>query len=219
MQQIEQEGAAIAMFGSFNPSIFQPSWLSMNGLIRPKEAEAAIIAIIQEQVADFRTDWFRMQVLQNRFVIHTLDATHYSPIRDLAAGIFSLLAHTPVDRIAMGRSFHFKMGSTDDWHKFGHTLAPKDCWSPLIDRPGLRSMTMEGKRRGVDEGTLFVKTEPSVIVREGVFIDVTEEHKIGDGREANAEWVPARLNKHWDGLMEYSEDVARGLIGEVDKHA
>ena len=219
MQPIEREGASIMMVGSFNPSIFQPHWLATKGLIRTEEAEAATIAIIQEQVADFKTEWFQMQVLQNRFLIHTLDATHYSPVRDLAAGIFSLLSHTPISRIVIGRAFHFKMESTDDWHRVGNALAPKEFWNPLIDLAGLRSMTIQGRRKGVDDGLLFVKTEPSVPVKDGVFIEVTEEHKLSEGDEANAEWVPVRLNKHWDAMMEYAEDVARGLLREVHKHA
>jgi hypothetical protein len=219
MQPIVQETATIAMVGSFNPSIFQPHWLAAKGLIRTQEAEAATIAIIQEQVADFKTDWFRLQVLQNRFLIHTLDATHHGPIRDLVAGIFSLLLHTPVNSVTIARSFHFKMESTEDWHAVGNTLAPKEFWNPLIDRAGLRSMTMQGRRKGTDDGQLLVKTEPSIPVSDGVFIEVTEEHKLKEGDEVNAEWVPVRLNKHWDAMMEYAEGVARGLLQEVGNRA
>jgi hypothetical protein len=191
----------------------------MKGLIREKEAEEANIAIIQEQVADFKTEWFRMMVLQNRFLVHTLDATHYGPVRDLVAGIFSLLSHTPVNQITLGRSFHFQMDSTDDWHKVGHSLAPKEVWKPFIDGPGLRSMTIEGMRKGAARGRLFVKIEPSIPVANGVFIEISEEHKLRDGDEVSAEWVSVLLNKHWDAMMEYGEVVARGLLEEVSKHA
>jgi len=219
MQQLVQETASVVMVGSFNPSIFQPHWLALKGLIRTQEAEDASVAIIQEQVADFKTEWFRMQVVQNRFFTHTLDATHYGPIRDLVAGIFRLLSHTPVNRLVIVRSFHFQMDSIDDWHEVGNTLAPKGIWNPLIDGAGLRSMTMEGRRQGITDAVLFVKIEPSVPIKEGVFVEVTEEHKPSAGDEANAEWVPARLNKHWDTMMEYAEEVARSLLMEVSQHA
>jgi hypothetical protein len=219
MRSIEQEGAWVVTVGSFNPSIFQPHWLGARQLIRTQEAENATIAIIQEQVADFKTDWFRMQVLQNRFLLQTLDASHYGPIRDLAAGIFDLLPHTPVKSLRMGRWFHYKMESTDAWHKVGNTLAPKEFWNPLVDVPGMRALTMQARRKGIENGTLLVKIEPSVIVAEGVYIEVNEEHKPSDPENPNAEWVPPLLAKHWDAIMKYSEDLARDLLERVDKNA
>ena len=207
------------MVGSFNPTIFQPHWLGAQGLIRTKEAENATIAIIQEQVADFKTEWFRMQVLQKRFMLHALDASHYSPVRDLAAGIFRLLSHTPVRSLTMGRWFHYKMESTDAWHKVGNTLTPKEFWSPLVDGAGMRSLTMLAKRKGIENGNLSIKTEPSVLVPNGVYIEVNEEYKTPDPENANAEWVPPLLTMQWDPIMKYGEDLARDLLERVDKNA
>lgn len=93
----------IGMVGSFNPSIFQPRWLDSVGLIRSKESETATIAMINSQVADFQTEWFRMLVFQNRFELQSLDATYYGPVVDLASGIFRLLSHTPVSRLWIAR--------------------------------------------------------------------------------------------------------------------
>jgi len=213
MQSLEKESASITMVGSFNPSIFQPRWLGSLDLIRVQEAENSTIDIIQAQVADFQTDWFRMQVLQNRFLLQSLDATHYGPLRDLAAGVFTLLSHTPVSRMAMSRWFHYKMESAQEWHNFGHKLAPKELWFPLIEVPGLRSMVMQGKRRGVSDGNLFVKVEPSLLVQPGLFVEVTEDFvKWPDAEAEDAQWVPGRLRKHWDDMMKYAEDVARNLV-------
>src|SRR5580700_4118396 len=73
MQTPEAEGASIVMIGSFNPAIFQPRWLGAQQLIRAEEAEDAKITIIQAQVADFSTEWFQLQVLQQRFTVFTTD--------------------------------------------------------------------------------------------------------------------------------------------------
>jgi len=208
----------VVMLGSFNPSIFQPRWLASLGMIRAEEAESATIAIIQTQVTDFQTDWFRMQVLQNRFLLQSLDATHYGPVRDLVAGIFRLLPHTPVNRIGISRWFHYPMESVEVWHEVGHKLAPKELWRPLMDTPGLRSMLMEGYRKGADGGVLFVKIEPSLLVKPGVFIEVTEEYSSQSDEDlANASWVPERLHKQWEPIMKYAEDVSQNLLEAVLK--
>lgn len=218
MGPIEKEGASVVMLGSFNPSIFQPRWLATLGLIRTEEADDATIGIIQQQVADFQAGWFRLQVLENRFLLQALDAAHYGPIRDLAAGIFRLLPHTPVTRLGLTRWFHFPMDNTELWHKVGHKLAPKDWWNPIMENAGLRTMTMQGKRPKSEVGTLLVKIEPSVVVQPGIFVEVTEDFAApgpSDGDIASAMWVPGRLDKDWEGIMKYAEDVSHDLLASV----
>ncbi|HME08770.1 MAG TPA: hypothetical protein VKG25_17060, partial [Bryobacteraceae bacterium] len=216
MRAVEKEGASIFLAGSFNPAIFQPHWLGSQGLIRPEEAENAAIGIIGSQVADFQTDWFRMQVLQNRFTVQCLDATYYGPIKDLVAGIFSLLRHTPVSRLGMSRYFHFQMDSLEIWHEVGHELAPKEIWRPLIQAPGLRSMTIEGRRSEMEDGTVFVKVEPSSLVQPGVFVEVIEDFvRFSEDEDQDAQWVPGRIGKQWDAVLKYAEDVAQGLLAAL----
>src|SRR5947209_5297307 len=101
----ENEGASIVMIGAFNPAIFQPRWLSTQQLIRPEEGEDAKITIIQAEVADFSTEWFRLVVLQQRLQLLSTDPRQYSPLRDLAAGMFIILPHTPISSLGMNRSF------------------------------------------------------------------------------------------------------------------
>ena len=121
----EYEAAIMVMVGAFNPTIFQPRWLGAQQLIRPEEAEHAKIVTIQPEVADFSTEWFQMQVLQNRFTLNTTDPGHYSALRDLAIAICTLLPHTPVSAIGINRAFHFQMPSNKAWHGIGDLLAPK----------------------------------------------------------------------------------------------
>jgi hypothetical protein len=213
MRSIEKQGMSVVMIGAFNPTIFQPRWLGSLKLIREDEAENATIELIQSQVSDFKTDWFRMQVLDKRFLIQSLDATHPESIRDLAIGIFSLLPHTPVNRMFISRWFHYEMESENAWHDVGNKLAPKDYWLPFVKNPGLRSIMMEGKRAGIEDGTLFVRIEPSSVVIPGIFIEVTEQYIVSaDGEPGNAQWVRERLTKHWEEMMEYAVVVADGLV-------
>ena len=191
MRAPEVESAAIVMIGSFNPAIFQPRWLGTQQLIRPEEAEKAKITIIHAEVADFSTEWFQLQVLQNRFQLASTDPRQYSPLRDLAAAIFAILPHTPVTALGLNRQFHFKMPSRDAWHAIGHLLAPKEPWHRIMDTPGLRALMMEGRRKDAKGGTLHVKVEPSVSVEYGLYIDINEEFKAsGDSESDGAQWVP-----------------------------
>jgi hypothetical protein len=204
------------MVGSFNPTIFQPRWLGSQQLIRPEEAESAKFTVIQAEVADFSTEWFQLQVLQSRMLLSSMDPRQYGPLRDLAAGILTLLPHTPVTAFGLNRQFHFRMTSTEAWHELGHLLAPKESWNAIMEGPGLRSMAMQGRRKQTSGGLLHIKVEPSAKVQPGVYLEVHEEFKpSGECESEGAQWVPGRFAEHWDAIMKFSEDAAEYILSLV----
>ena len=216
MRSPESEGASIVMIGSFNPTIFHPRWLGTQGLIRPEEAENAKIAIIRNEVADFSTEWFQLQVLQNRFILLSTDPRQYSPLRDLAAAIFAILPHTPITALGINRNFQFKMPSSAAWHGLGHLLAPKNHWDAIMAESGLRSMLMEGRRKQVGGGTLQIKLEPSTTIGHGLVMEVNEQFNEPDGQSESARWVPNQLTVHWDDFLKFTEEAAEHLLGLVN---
>jgi len=216
MRTPDSEGASIVMIGSFNPSIFQPLWLGTQQLIRPEEARNATITTIQAEITDFSTEWFQLQVLQTRFTIVSADPRQYGPLRDLVIGMFAILPHTPITAIGLNRHFHFRMSSIDVWHKIGHLLAPKEPWHAIMKGPGLRSMTMLGRREEGNKGILEVKVEPSVKTQPGLFVEVNEEFKPpSDGQPEGAQWVPACLAAQWDATITSAETAAEHLLDLV----
>lgn len=115
----------------------------------------------------------------------------------------------------MNRHYHFEMSSEKVWHEFGHLLAPKEFWNPILDGPGLRSMLIQGRRKQEGGGLVHVKVEPSVRIKDGLFIEVNEEFKPSDGESEGALWVPERLVEHWDAILKFSESAADHLLSLV----
>ena len=216
MRTPDTDSAQIVMLGSFNPAIFQPRWLGKQQLIRAEEAEDAKIEIIRAEVADFSTEWFQLQVLQNRLTLASADPRHYAPLRDLAAALFTILPHTPITALGLNRMFHFKMPSSEAWHAIGHLLAPKDSWNPILESPGLRSMMMQGRRKHADGGTVRIKIEPSQKIEHGLYIEVNEDFRPSGDESDGAQWVPGRIGDHWDATMEFAEEAAEHLLGLVN---
>jgi hypothetical protein len=213
MRTPEAEGASIIMTGSFNPAIFQPRWLEAQRLIRTEEAENAKITTIQAQVADFSTEWFQLQVLQQRFIVITVDPRQYGPLRDLAMGVFAILGHTPVTKMGINRHFHFATPSIDAWHKIGHKLAPKEPWHEIMKGPGLRSLLMQGRREETGKDVLHIKVEPSLKVTQGVYVEVNEEFAApSDDPGEGALWVPSCLATQWDSFLQFAENAAQKIL-------
>src|SRR3954467_6321102 len=93
----ELREASIVALGKFNPAIFQPHWYAVSKLIRPEEAEKAKIEVIHNELTVFSTEWFKVEITQERFAISTPDPTKNLPLRDLAMGTFKILEHTPIN--------------------------------------------------------------------------------------------------------------------------
>ena len=164
-------------------------------------------------MADFSTEWFQIQVLQNRLSLSSADPGQYGPLRDLGVAMFALLPHTPITVLGLNRYFHFKMPSAEAWHGLGHRLAPKDPWNAIMEQPGLRSMLMQGRRKEASGGTSYIKIEPSIKFEHGLFVEVSEEFKPhSDVPPDGAQWATDCLSGALGLIMSYAEVAADHLL-------
>ncbi len=80
---------SIVLIGNFNPKIFQSAWFAAQGLLSQQEAEEAEIEIIHSSVVVFSTtNWMRMEVTDDRFIVKTSQEPYDVVIRDLILGTF-----------------------------------------------------------------------------------------------------------------------------------
>lgn len=217
-REVEFEGLTIILVGSFNPAIFHPSWFARHNLIAPEEADDAQVEIVlKNQVTEFSSTWLTVQVTQNKFVFDCNDPTKTQPLADVAIGTFRILEHTPIEIFGLNRQRHIRMKSEEEWHAFGDFYAPKEHWSGVLEKPGLRSLLMEGKREGSTAKTVQVRIEPSTKVPSGVYIHVHEQHKLSEeGPAESTAKFQKELQKSWNPFLAYTESVASQLFAEYD---
>ena len=210
--EIKLESASIVLRGSFNPAIFQPRWFSAQGLLSDEAADAAEIQVIHPQIAAFAVHRIDLQVTTDRFMVASADAASYDLLRDLVLGTFAVLKHTPLSLMGLNSSAHMRSSSESAWHNFGHMLAPKTFWDGLVEKPGTRSLTIQGDRPDKHKGYLLVKVEPSNQVQPGVFVDINDHFEAG-GDEPGAGWAIFSdiVKTEW----ESSRDRANALIEKI----
>ena len=216
----EIHGVSVVANGSFNPAIFHPAWFEAMGLIRQQEAESAKINVISSDVAVFETEWFSLQVLHDKFVAFAIDPTKHLPLRDLVLGTFRILEHTPITALGINDDRHYRMGSEDEWHQFGHFLVPKEPWSALLENTGTRTLVVEGKAAGAESDRIRIKAEPSIKIHHGVYLQVNQHYELAAKNGHDEERiVPDRMNKtlaiiktEWDNVMKYADQVAMHLF-------
>lgn len=213
LSKLEIQGHSIVFVGSFNPAIFQPAWFSHENLIREAEAEQANIEIIRREIVSFSTDKFRIEVLPERMLLATTQNSFYEPLRDLALGTFRTLRHTPITNMGINRDFHFKVESESTWHAIGDKLAPKDLWDSVLTQPGLKGLTIQGKRPDEYHGAIFVRAEPSTKVHPGIFININDHYDLENAPPGHgAEEMLEIFENSWKNSIERSEYIAKKVV-------
>jgi hypothetical protein len=107
-----------------------------------------------------RLEWCAIDVTRDRFQAKTLSLAHRTALRDLAAGTFSKLCHTPTRQLGMSLTQRLRFASDVEWHNYGHFLAPKSPWKGLLKQPGMRGIRLQGRREDSAEGHVLVTVEP-----------------------------------------------------------
>jgi len=213
MQHPEIQGVSVVWLGDFNPKIFQPAWFAAEGLIRKQEAEKANIEIIHPEAVSFTLEWLRLQATRERFFVATTQEPYYEVVRDLVLGTFSLLRHTPVHKMGINTDMHFRMGSEDAWHAFGHRLAPKDLWQGILENPGMRSLTMEESRPDGYKGYIRVKVEPSARAHPGVYININDHYEVADPKSViGSDEIRTLFERVWGESLRRSAHIAYTLL-------
>lgn len=210
---LQIDGVSVVLLGSFNPKILQPAWFAAQGLIRGEEAESAEIQLVRPELVAFSLDWLRLQVLTDRFSASSVKDAR--ALRDLVVGVFRVLVHTPVTGIGINCDLHFLMPSEKAWHDVGDRLAPKGPWEGILNRPGMRNVTMQSVREDSYKGNINVMVQPSVQVKPGVFIGVNDHYDFGDlppGTGCGP--IVDAIEKEWDISLERSRKIANSLLGE-----
>ena len=213
LQNPEISGLSVFLRGSFNPQIFQPAWFTGEGLIRKEESEAAKIQIIHPKVVIFDLEWLRLNVDDEGFVASTAKESAFDWLRDLILGTFRILRHTPIHFMGLNMEMHFKMPSENEWNAVGDRLAPKEPWTGILEKPGMRTLIMEGVRPDSFKGYIRVHVEPSVRVPQGAYILVNDHYEVEDPKTPHGcDKIIDILNSSWGTFLERSRKIINTLM-------
>ena len=223
----EIERVAIVLAGNFNPAIFTPAWFALHGLLPEKVATTAQLVVAHEQIVQFSTERFRLEVTRDRFLVETQLAPHID-ILDLVMRVFQEhLHHTPVNAFGINRGVHFLVESLAVRSALGSRLAPIEPWGELgrelgLDKEysGLRSLVMtqtqpEGRPEG---GRINITVEPSGQIgngRLGVYVACNDHYAIGGTEPSAAGDSMELLKNRFEASLSRSEKIIDHIMSLV----
>jgi hypothetical protein len=211
-------GLNVIVVGAFNPSILQPSWLASKQLLRREEAEAAEVEVITREVAIFSTEMFELAVTLDRLQVGAVEAPSYDLVRDLVVGIFRFLPETPVRAMGINRNAHYRVETEEVWHAFGNKLTPKEIWSDILEKPGMRSLIVQGERTDDRSGNVIVQVEPSLRMLEkggfGVYIAINDHLQLDAMAITTGAEAAEMLEAVWTDSADRAKTITDRLLKE-----
>jgi hypothetical protein len=222
--------SSVVALGRFNPAIFTPDWLEFNRLIGRDDAQGVRESvgkqqlIVSNQVAAFESEWFAIQVLQDKFTLESRGAL--SPaFKDLVVGIFQLVPHTPITGLGMNFLGHFKMRSADLYHRVGDVLAPKKIWNELYpdETAGLGELQIKIEQ-GTRERPVETKDVKRIAVKQsglfklGIFFSYNDHRDFGGSAEPSmrpAEKAAQLIDREWEASWQDAERVFDAVLAKT----
>lgn len=211
----EQDVHSIVVVGDMNPRIFHPLWFAREGLLTESEAEEADIKLIHPDISAFSANWLEVQVSREKFIISTKMEAYFEPLRDLAIGTFSLLAHTPLKAVGVNFDRHVK-ARQEKLEELTNKFAPKNFW----EEKGLNTQ-FEGISVSIDKSTvehpirfLKVKIEPSALIESGIFLNFNyhTQLKAKAGKQKYGDELVAILNQDWANMKKEIDQITEKII-------
>jgi len=204
----EADHLTLVLTGNFNPSILQPRWMAVIGLLGGEEAEAAKVTVIAQDAAIFEVgDWLGIQVTPERFQAMG-PFSHALKIRDLVAGLFLVLEHTPVTQVGINRAMHFRLPDKAARDALGEKFAPPGAWPAPFGKAKVASLRMQGNRPNSEALWVTMTLEPSAKIPEvGVFVASHEHYEV-----AASDQAVKVLRSGFEPSVRFGRELAEALL-------
>jgi hypothetical protein len=179
---------SVVIVGSMNPAIHHPRWYLAAGLLSEGEVTEAEShgrgAVEEEQDAGSSALWctenysqftagaFRVVCFQQNWTIMTIDRASFERARDVCAGVFKTLHHTPISAYGFNFAFHEETGA----ESVGRILAEKMPIEVSERGPNDFARFHYHSRRNGDEVTIAL--EPSMKGPKKLFVGINTSHQI-----------------------------------------
>jgi hypothetical protein len=219
----------VVFLGSFNPAIFNPDWLVLNGVIGKTQAEAQEILFITPQVSQFRVSAYQYQITPQRFQV-MFESAPYVELQDAVSKIFQeLLPHTPIHHLGINRSVHFSVGSEEKRSAIGRKLAPTDPWGewseewqcrPPPNRGGMINLSVqESVPDDLYNRRVTATIQPSVLIQDnsGIFVVINDHYKLAEKTGFTGLAAASLLIEKFESSVERSEWIINQVMQLKDK--
>lgn len=212
-EKILHTSHSIVFLGKFNPTIFTPSWFSLEGLIRRDEGKAEL-KIAHPEISVFSLDWCTVEVQRDKFKIATTGDHNFPLIRDLAVGTFTLLFHTPISKMGVNFNLHYDFSNKNRLEEYFKRMVNQNALKNINKNALFENLTFSIPSYFTQHGYTRIKIEKSNVASHGVFLDINNHFDLDPNSNDvnNSEAAIATLSKEWKNIFESTETLYSSII-------
>lgn len=225
MVEIERSHWSIVLLGSFNPSIFHPSWFEMHGVISNEIAAIAESKVVHNEISIIVLGDIQINVEAGKFQVETSVAPEIR-LLDFVSKVFGdVLPHSKISSFGINKSVHFRTSTKDKRTEIGRQLAPTDPWGAFGKRleessgallGGMMSIRMREILEDDDSrGHLEARVEPSNAIDKytGIFVATNRHFELKDVPEhAGAKEAIEKLDKEFEIALRNSDELINHFV-------
>ena len=164
---------SIALFGTFNPGIFQPDWLIEHKAGPAAALQTAVVLHEEPTHTSFEAGTFTLEVTLERLLLQG-EPSSADVLWPLLETTFSILTHTPVSSAACGLDAEYEPGDRDEHDALLGQFFRSDAWESHAGAPSEVSLTV--KVPPLDGGTSrYITIEDSSESPNGLYVSVVEQ--------------------------------------------
>ncbi len=173
LANLKKEVLQVVMVGDFNPAIVQPSWLLYYGLLKEQEAESAKVDVICADATVFEIgDWLKIEVLRDRFVLHSSNEGCYESLRDVLVGVLNLLSHTPLKAIGINKTHTYAYDNNKDINFINKTLINFSSLKEINEQ-----LSFQFNRNDTYDGYIQITCQPQNDTKE-IFLSINDHYQL-----------------------------------------
>jgi hypothetical protein len=202
--------ASIVLLGRFDAGRLHPNDTIMQELLTPADTEVLrVTLLLPGEVIEFQTQFLVIHADGNRLSITSqISAPIPQKVRDFMAELL-LSINMPVTAMGINRDIHFPVRSAEKFVAIRDQLIKRDSLEGVLKNGLIRSLLFESDRYDAEEGKIYTRIEPSMIIRQGVFIQVNDHISFPSTKLTND--LSSSLFEKWTAAI----DNAQAIVSKV----
>lgn len=216
--------AQIVLIGTFEPRLFRPASMSEHALLGAREAEAAEVRVMEDGLIDFSTEWCRVFVTPERFIV-TSQAAPWIRLSDLCLKLFNeVVTGVSMNFMGINRTVQFEAGAKAR-DKLGRELAPRSVWGEwgqVLERDqgkgesGLSTITMRQGHELTDRSSGYIEARLSPGPGTSIVVTVNDHYEATrDTPEEKAVELLELLNMNFEASIKRSDWIVDQIMRRV----
>lgn len=216
---LKENQSSLVLLGNFNPSIFNPYWLSEEGCIKKTEEKTAKINITHPQISDFSVgEWLHISVTPDRFQANLLDNSYLDIFFDLVISIFDKLLYTPLTQMGINNTYEYSFSDIDGKNKLLKLLAPSNIWQQIKNEPIFVSQRIAFKKESTDLYNNFYNVSLSQSEKNdiGLSININDHYELKNVHNSRNIIIMELFQKNWHESNKETLEIANKIMGVID---